>query len=136
MSKRVALVYKLLVQGVTRADILQNAAKLWGVRDRVADEYIARARKMIQADAAKIRETALDDMLTRHADLRKRAYSSNDLRLILDADNFDAKLLGLFKRTSSSQVNINWSDLTNEQLDRIAAGEDPLDVIASDSRPS
>lgn len=43
------------------------------------------------------------------------------------------KLLGIYAPTKVDAVtkNIDWTKLTGEQLDRIAAGEDPIQVILS-----
>ncbi len=52
-------------------------------------------------------------------------YSDSLLTLLLKA-NKKSK----FGERGQANVNINWDDLTSEQLERIAAGEDVLSVIA------
>lgn len=53
-------------------------------------------------------------------------YSDQLLTLLLKAN----KKSKFGERAGSANVNVNWDDLTSEQLERIAAGEDVLSVIA------
>lgn len=47
-----------------------------------------------------------------------------------------AKMMGLDIPTAVANVDIDFSKLSNEQLDRIAAGENPLHVLGSDKGDS
>lgn len=59
ITARVTTVYKLILNGADRHEILQYAAKMdWNVSDRSVDEYIARATAMFTERAAKAAERA------------------------------------------------------------------------------
>ena len=44
---RVNTVYKLLSEGQSRSQIIQFCSEKWGVTDRTADQYMARAREKL-----------------------------------------------------------------------------------------
>lgn len=134
IERRIAIVYELMLEGTTRAEIVRNLTNKWGCKSRIIDIYMQRASELIKQDAERIKKNALEEMLVRHASIRKKARG--DHRLILDVDNFDAKLLGLFRQKPNSMIQIDFSQLSNEQLDRIAAGEDPIDVLRTDGGAS
>jgi len=54
---------------------------------------------------------------------------SQDWKTVLDVDKEDAKLLGLYAAEKLLNFDIDWDSLTTEQVERIAAGEDPLKVL-------
>lgn len=106
---RINRVYQLLIQGWHRSDIVQFGSKEWGVSDRSVDEYIRRANTIINANAKVKQKRELNKMLNRHDDMRSRAYKVDDLRLILDIDREDAKILGLYqpeKKNISGSIRI------------------------------
>lgn len=56
IESRVATVAGWLAASWSRREVLQEAAKLWGVSERQADEYRARAAQQLRADIATDRE--------------------------------------------------------------------------------
>ena len=50
ISLRVNEVYGLLTRGYSRSQILQHSSEVWGVSGRMGDNYIAKARELIDAD--------------------------------------------------------------------------------------
>jgi hypothetical protein len=127
-DQRVQVVYQLLLQGFTSAQILQNIAS-WGLSPRSNAYYIAAATKRIRAAAAELRASMLEQMLARHADLRVKLYVAQDYATVLAVDKEDAKLLGLYAPEKGVNLQINWESLTDEQLRRVADGEDILKVL-------
>jgi len=69
--------------------------------------------------------------------LKSVAWTKEGVRIELysakDALDSIAKTLGMFK-DQSTNLNIDLERLTDEQLERIAAGEDPAHVIATSGR--
>lgn len=87
----------------------------------------ARARMQDDADTWRARE--LEMLRTLQAD----AWDDGEYRTVVAISKRRAKLLGLDapKRHDLSTLDIDMSELTDEQLQRIAAGEPPRDVLAS-----
>ena len=52
VQERVNCIYQLLIKSWSRFDILQYAATEWDLSSRQTDEYIHRARKLIEEDSA------------------------------------------------------------------------------------
>ena len=52
VEQRVEAVYRLILDGWTSEQILQNAAKSWGIKDRTGYDYIGKAWQRIEAVAA------------------------------------------------------------------------------------
>jgi len=131
--ERVNKIYQLLIQGWHRPEILQFGVKTWGISERSVDEYIRYANTDIKKNAEAKQKRALNYMLNRHSDLISRAYTEGNLRLALDVDREDAKLMGLYAPEKSSNLNINLNELTDEQLERLAKGENVYSVLANKS---
>jgi len=136
VQKRVETVYRLILQGETIPNICQNLSKIEGVSERTVYRYIARARAMIHAEAKRVRAEAFDEHLAARRRMRKDAHDAKDGRLAFDLLRDEAKLLDLYPAQKSKQeaLNIDVAKLTDEQLDRIIAGEDPLIVLATSSQ--
>ena len=95
-EQRVTIVIGLIDHCVAHQRIVPNIAETWGIEHRQARNYVRAAWRRISAIAEQKRKTMLDDMIVRHDDLREKGYAGGDLRLVLDTDKEDAKLLGLY----------------------------------------
>jgi len=89
-------VYQLIIQGWRSTAIVRHCSSEWGITERQVQDYIKYARSAIRKRATEIQKNGLKDMLNRHDDLRSRAYKTGDLRLVIDIDREDAKLLGIY----------------------------------------
>jgi hypothetical protein len=96
VHERTDQVYQLIIQGWRSSAILPHCSREWGITERQVKDYIKYARADIRKRATEIQKNGLKDMLNRHDDLRSRAYKSGDLRLVIDIDREDAKLLGIY----------------------------------------
>lgn len=85
LNKRVSLIYKLLLKGLDRADVLQYVAEKtdWRSSERMIDEYIARATVEITARAAINRDEEYGKALARIEDLYKSCMSIQDYKAAL-----------------------------------------------------
>jgi len=128
-EKRINVVYELMLMGYPVPVILQNIAP-WGLSKRQNQYYIKWATQRIHEVAAAAQKDAALQMLARHADLRKKMYAAAQHRDVLEVDKEDAKLMGLYPTEKSVNLDIDWNSFTTAQLERIAAGEDILKVLA------
>lgn len=94
IEQRVHAVYGLLVKSYSRFQILQYAANHWGCSHRQCDEYIHRARLLIQQDSEIERPQWLAAAIARLVEYEKRA-GSDDRQLLtaIKALETQAKLL-------------------------------------------
>jgi hypothetical protein len=96
VHERTDQVYQLIIQGWRSSAIVRHCSDSWGITERQVQDYIKYARADIRKRATEIQKNGLKDMLNRHDDLRSRAYKINDLRLVIEIDREDAKLLGIY----------------------------------------
>ena len=97
IEQRVSQIYKLLVIGTSRHQILQYASKKWGgLSDRSVDNYIASARKLMMQNLEIDRAKALSEELELRREIIFRAMSDQKYQIALQASDSRAKLRGLF----------------------------------------
>lgn len=93
IDERVNIVYDLLLRAHSRHQIVQHGSKLWNVSDRQIDDYIARARQLMQLDAELERPQWLAAAIARLQDYERRASDNNQISIALKALEDQAKLL-------------------------------------------
>ena len=76
---RISTVYGLLCDGKSRANILTIAEEMWGVCNSSADDYIAVARKKLEADCSITREAFMAEALAGYRSLREQAERRGQL---------------------------------------------------------
>jgi hypothetical protein len=128
-EQRINLIYQLLLQGYPREVIFQNVSS-WQLSVRMIQHYIRWATERIHAVAAAAQDDAVLQMLARHADLRAKMYAAAGYADVLKVDQEDAKLMGLYPTEKSVNLEIDWNSLPTLAVERIAAGEDILKVLA------
>ena len=97
---RVLQVKKAVLEGAHRQDILQLCAEEFGLEERMADEYMAKARSEIKIEVEAMGQTTLPWHIAARMHLFNKAARINDLsnaRQILDSL---AKLQGLMVEKS------------------------------------
>jgi hypothetical protein len=92
---RVTAVYEYLLGGYSRADILQFAAKQWGLERRQTDTYIKRAREIIIATQEANRDYYLAESMLRLNKLYAQAFKVQDWKTCLAVQREIAALQGL-----------------------------------------
>jgi len=95
--RRVSKIVELLLDGFSRADILQNAAKKWGVVERTIDTYIASANARIKKQAEETENEIFNVVRLRLENLYKKAIAANDRHLARLLLRDMTKLYGLDK---------------------------------------
>ena len=96
--ERVELIRSMLLQGASSSKICQFAAEKWEISKRQVERYIERATKEIQTLAEKDAERELAEHLAIRRDLRMRAHSHGNLRLVLEIVRDEARLLNLYRK--------------------------------------
>jgi len=93
IQERVNTIYQFLIKSWSRFDILQYAATEWDLSAQQTDEYIARARKLIEEDSAIERPQWLAAAVRRLAEYEKRAGRDDQVQTAIKALETQAKLL-------------------------------------------
>lgn len=127
-ERRIAMVYQMIVEGYARCQIHRFASdNQWDIAERNVDEYIKRAREMIDAvdidDKAKLvrnRAVALDH-------IRAKAHHKGELTTAISAVQESNKLLGLYPEERTRHIldgtlkteetkAVDWSQVPTERL--------------------
>jgi len=95
---RTKTVYGLLCDGRSRGDIVQFCADTWGLKDRQADTYIAKARTLIEEDCRLSRTAFLAESLAGIRRIRQKAEEHNNHGVALACIRLQAELTGLAKQ--------------------------------------
>ncbi len=130
-NSRTRAVYELLLSDTHRTDIMQYSANNWGLTTRQTDTYISWANDLISEEAARIKTKAFEQHLAKRGMLRHKALKAGDMRLAFEILRDETKLLGLYpaKERTVTNLEVDLGQLTDDQLQRIAQGDDPASVM-------
>lgn len=95
---RVKAVYGLLCDGKSRGEIVQFAADSWGLKTRMADELIARARDDLAKDCEIARPAYLAEVLARLRNYEQQAAKRGQLQTAVNCVRLQSELVGLAKQ--------------------------------------
>ena len=90
---RINAVYKLLLEGNSRTQILQYGAETWDLGTRQVEEYIKRARDHQRLDAELERPEWLHESLCALKDIQRKATNGKQYSTALKAIELQARLL-------------------------------------------
>ncbi len=85
IDERINTVYKLLLEGNSRTQILQYGADTWDLKPRQLEEYIKRARDYQRLDAELERPEWLHESLCALKDIQRKATNKNQYSTALKA---------------------------------------------------
>lgn len=97
LKQRVSKVAELLLNGLSRVDIVQYASKKWKVTDRQADTYISKAKDEIESSISRKVEFNYAKAERRFENILRKALERGDLRTALTTTKEIATLQGLYK---------------------------------------
>ena len=93
IDERINTVYKLLLEGNSRTQILQYGADTWDSKDRQVEECIKRARDYQRLDAELERPEWLHESLSALKDIQRKATTRQQYSTALKAIEMQARLL-------------------------------------------
>ena len=93
IDERINTVYKLLLEGNSRTQILQYGADTWDLKDRQMEENIKRARDYQRLDAELERPEWLHESLSALKDIQRKATTRQQYSTALKAIEMQARLL-------------------------------------------
>jgi hypothetical protein len=95
LAQRISVVYSLLCEGKSRANVIEIAAELWDVSERSADDYLAAARKMLEDDCRISREAFMAEALAGYRQIRESAFARGQLAVAKSCLDAQIDLVGL-----------------------------------------
>ena len=93
IDARVNEVYDLLLKAYSRTQIVRQCSETWNVSERQVENYMARARQLMQLDAELERPQWLAAAIARLQEYERRAADRNQIAIALKALEDQAKLL-------------------------------------------
>ena len=87
-------VYGYLSKGFSRNQILQEVS-VWGLTDRQVDNYIAKAREILEEDCNMSRKQLLAEMLQRLRGYEQAAAKRGQFQVAVNSAAQQCKLIGL-----------------------------------------
>lgn len=112
-ERRVTQIVELLLNGVSRAQILQFAAKSgWKVADRSVDDYIAAATEQIKTSAAYDRDYEIAKAKERLEYLYQTNMIKQDHREARMVIKAQAELMGLDAPSKTALTDLDGNSLT------------------------
>jgi len=94
---RVQTVYGWLTEGNSRSTIVSKGSELWGITDRQVDNYIAKAREMLEQDSNMSRQAFLAEALGNLRRLQAAAEKKGNQQTALNCLRLASELAGLMK---------------------------------------
>jgi hypothetical protein len=131
--KRVNDVYKLLLRGASRSEVLEFVTTNHGVSEGMADIYIKRASAYFNQRVQLERDTELGQALERYEMLFQRALQDEDYKTCIQAQSRIDKIMGLEQHT------VRVDDWHSDAIEAIKSGqinyEDMLGAVRSLGEP-
>lgn len=94
---RVQTVYGWLTEGNSRSTIVQKCAEKFDIQSRQADEYISKARVMLEEDSNMSRQAFLAEALGNLRRLQAAAEKKGNQQTALNCLRLASELAGLMK---------------------------------------
>lgn len=136
LAARVNEVYRLLLGGANRQDVLDIAVKLgWNVSDRQVDTYIKRAKAALAKESRFRRASEFGKALNRLNNLYSKAVRISDYRTALAVQREINTLLSLYLPEAPKTLQL--LDIDERQFAQLAellhqnGGKKPSDLFAA-----
>ena len=92
---RIKAIYGHLCNGWPRGKIVEFAKEEWDISANATDQYIARARKIIEKDCALTRQQFLAEALDRLRNYETSAAKRGQMQVATNSVRLQAELIGL-----------------------------------------
>lgn len=96
VERRTEIVLRMLVSCKRRSEIAAYAAEEWGIKPETADDYIARARKLLREDYAIERSDFIASKLGVLDKVTQLAMESGQLNAVIGSLRLQADMIGAY----------------------------------------
>jgi len=132
LDRRIEEVKQALITAMPRYAIVRNMAERYGVAERTADNYIAKAKTALKTEHEADRPYLMAEHVAHRRNLRAQFRRQNDYYGELKAAQDEAKLLGLYPATRHELggpdggpvehiIRFEWADDANDHSDATPA---------------
>ena len=97
LAQRIDTVYGMLCDGYSRSKIVKTADEIWGICSSSADDYIAKARVMLEEDCRMTREAFMAEAMAGYKSIREQAERRGQLMCAKQCLDAQTALVGLGK---------------------------------------
>lgn len=122
-ERRTEAVYRLILDGWTTEQIVENSKKSWHIKDAMAYRYIAAANARIEAVAAPVRAEHHRRAVAAHYQLLREAKTVREKLAVWQAL---AKLIGL---NAPDELVVTWRD---EVIDLLRSGAVAPEIVEAE----
>lgn len=122
-NKRVNTIYKMMLAGADRAEIIQYGAETYELGERAVDDLIFKVNIAFEEASKHIREAEFGKALTRLNNLYARSLKVQDFKTALSVQREINTLLGLNAPIRQDVRNYDMSKLTDDELRAIIEGK-------------
>lgn len=126
-ADRTTTVYRWILEGVPSFEIVQKCADAWGIGERQAREYIAKATDLLREESAKRAETSLEDHITLRWHLYRRACEVGDTKTAAMIAKDIARLQALYATDRSLLARAGLDSALKDKLD--SADSQAADIL-------
>lgn len=98
VALRIKTVATMLINGVSREDIVLYSSESWEIGERQTDKYIARAKKLVEKSVKKELKYDYAKAIRRYESLYKLSIEKKDYKTALSVNKEITALQGLFKQ--------------------------------------
>lgn len=108
VNERIEKTSQLMIDGKSRADIIQFSSENWKIGERQVDKYIAKAREFIQSEITRNIEFDYAKSIKRYENLYQKAIECKDYKLALSVNKEISNLQGLSKVQIEHSGNVEF----------------------------
>lgn len=95
-ERRINIVYEMILSGLRRFNIISECKKLkWNVTDRQIDNYISKAREIIEQINQDDRKFILNKILAQYESLYLKSLKVQDIKTCVSILEKKSKMLGI-----------------------------------------
>ena len=95
IEERVHTIYQMRIAGKSKTDICRFSSAEWGVTERQAERYIAKAQELVRDDYQMDRKQMLAEVISRYEKVYEKAFAKNQLSNCIGALSGISRLTGL-----------------------------------------
>ncbi len=123
-QKRVNTVYKMLLLGVSRADIIEYSINNWQISEAQTDVYIGKANELFKVQSQTVRDDEFGKAVARLQNLYEKNMKIQDYKAALATQKELSELLGLYPAKKQEHTGANGAPIKTEATIIIKTGMD------------
>ena len=108
IENRVGQIAIMLINGESKANVVRFSTENFGVRERMTEKYLVKAKELIEKSIKKEVEYDYSLAVSRYSELYKRSFEKKDFRTCLAINKELSTLQGLHKVQVEHSGNVQF----------------------------